>query len=104
METQLQRNKRLQLRGKVIANHLLKTITVLVRRVYRHPVYKKTISSTKKYLVHDENKTAKLHDEVLIMETRPLSARKHFRLVKVLTLGSMEPSSKSSVVAAKRVE
>lgn len=77
------RKKRLQLRGKVVANSLTKTITVLVRRVYSHPIYKKTVSNTKKYLVHDENALASLHDEVLIMATRPLSARKHFRLVKV---------------------
>lgn len=95
METQNRRNQRLQLRGKVIANTLLKTITVLVRRVYRHPVYKKTIYSTKKYLVHDENKQANLHDEVLIMETRPLSARKHFRLVKILTSAPVKTISKT---------
>ena len=80
------RNKRFQLRGQVIADRLEKTITVLVRRVYRHPVYKKTVYSTKKYLVHDEKNAAKINDRVLIMETRPLSARKHFRLVKVLKL------------------
>ncbi len=79
------RKKRLQLRGKVIANSLAKTITVLVRRVYSHPIYKKTVSNTKKYLVHDEKSAASLNDEVLIMATRPLSARKHFRLVKIFT-------------------
>ena len=84
------RNSRVQLRGQVAANHLTKTITVVVTRKFRHPVYKKTISSSKKYLVHDENQVAKIDDKVLIMATRPLSARKHFCLVKVIETKSQK--------------
>ncbi|KUO63950.1 MAG: 30S ribosomal protein S17 [Gracilibacter sp. BRH_c7a] len=61
-----------------------KTIVVSVETTMKHPVYKKTIRVTKKYKAHDENNEAKVGDIVLIMETRPLSKDKCWRLVKVV--------------------
>ena len=62
-----------------------KTIVGRVTTYIPHPIYHKRILRTKKYHIHDEENTAKLGDTVLIMETRPISKMKHFRLVKVLT-------------------
>lgn len=70
--------------GKVVALSSNKTIKVLVTTDGRDPKYGKRIFSTKKFTAHDENNIAKLGDTVKIMECRPLSATKHFRLVAVL--------------------
>jgi len=61
-----------------------KTITVSVETVKQHPLYKKTIKTSKKYKVHDENNEAKIGDVVRIMETRPLSKDKRWRLVEIV--------------------
>jgi small subunit ribosomal protein S17 len=61
-----------------------KTITVLVETYKTHPLYKKRVKYSKKYKAHCEDNSAKVGDIVRIMETRPLSATKHFRLVEVL--------------------
>ncbi len=61
------------------------TIAVQVERYVMHPKYKKYMRRTKKYLVHDKGNTAALGDSVEIRETRPLSKRKHFELIKNLT-------------------
>jgi len=61
-----------------------KTIVVAVETTMRHSLYKKTIKVTKKYKAHDENNQANVGDIVLIMETRPLSKEKSWRLVKVV--------------------
>jgi len=60
-----------------------KTIVVAVETRKRHPLYKKTMKTTKKYKVHDENNEAKVGDIVVIMETRPLSKEKRWRLVEI---------------------
>lgn len=70
------------LRGTVVATKMQDTITVAVERYVMHPKYKKFMRRTKKFLVHDEGNTAKTGDKVEIRETRPLSKRKHFELVK----------------------
>jgi small subunit ribosomal protein S17 len=69
--------------GKVVSDKMDKTIVVAVETAKKHPIYKKTMKATKKYKVHDENNEAKIGDTVLIMETRPLSKEKNWRLVKV---------------------
>lgn len=79
-----ERNTRKVLVGTVTACANDKTITVLVENHRKHPLYGKRIKFTKKIAAHDENNEAKVGDIVEIMETRPLSKTKHFRLVKVV--------------------
>lgn len=70
--------------GQVIGDKMDKTIVVEVIRQWMHPKYKKTVKRTKKYLVHDEKKTAQIGDTVIIAESRPLSKNKHFTLKEVI--------------------
>lgn len=77
------RNTRKTLVGKVISTKNNKTITVVVDTYKAHPLYSKRYRSSKKFLVHDEKNEAKLNDVVVIMETRPFSKTKHFRLVSI---------------------
>ena len=70
--------------GKVVSDKMDKTITVLVETYKKHPLYGKRVKYSKKFKAHDENNVAKLNDIVKIMETRPLSATKNFRLVEVV--------------------
>ncbi|WP_349582379.1 30S ribosomal protein S17 [Leuconostoc citreum] len=79
-----ERNARKVYQGRVVSDKMDKTITVAVDTYVTHPVYGKRVKYTKKFKAHDENNTAKMNDIVQIMETRPLSATKHFRLVKVV--------------------
>jgi len=75
--------KRRVLSGTVVsATKMQDTITVAVERYVMHPKYKKFMRLTKKFLVHDKGNTAKEGDKVEIRETRPISKRKHFELVK----------------------
>ncbi|MEY2665332.1 MAG: hypothetical protein RLZZ480_437 [Candidatus Parcubacteria bacterium] len=69
------------LRGKVVASKMTDTITVAVERYVKHPKYKKFQRRTKKYLVHDAGNTATVGQVVDIVETRPISKRKSFKLV-----------------------
>jgi small subunit ribosomal protein S17 len=70
------------LNGTVVSTKMQDTITVAVERYVMHPKYKKFMRRTKKFLVHDKGNTAKEGDKVEIRETRPISKRKHFELVK----------------------
>lgn len=70
--------------GRVISNKADKTITVAVERSVKHPVYSKYVRRTTKLHAHDENNECQEGDLVAIVETRPLSRLKRFRLVKVL--------------------
>ena len=70
--------------GKVVSAKNDKTITVLVETYRKHPLYGKRVKYSKKFRAHDELNTAKEGDIVEIMETRPLSATKRFRLVKIV--------------------
>jgi small subunit ribosomal protein S17 len=70
--------------GLVVSNKMNKTITVSIERHVPHPLYRKYFKTTKKFLVHDEHSTAAPGDKVLIMETRPLSKRKCWRLVEIV--------------------
>jgi small subunit ribosomal protein S17 len=70
------------LSGTVVKASMQDTCTVAVERYIKHPKYKKYLRRTKKYLVHDAGNSAKIGDKVEITEVRPISKRKHFRLVK----------------------
>jgi small subunit ribosomal protein S17 len=70
--------------GVVTSTAMQKTVTVAVDRLVRHPLYKKTLRRTSKFLAHDENNSCKVGDRVRITETRPLSARKRWRILEIL--------------------
>ena len=78
------RSKRKVRVGIVVSTKMDKTITVSIERRVPHPLYKKYFKKTKKFLVHDELETADMGDRVMIMETRPLSKHKCWRLVKIV--------------------
>lgn len=78
------RNLRKSRTGVVVSDKMDKTIVVSIVRQAKHPLYKKTVKISKKYKAHDEENQAKVGDEVLITETRPLSKDKRWRLVKVV--------------------
>jgi small subunit ribosomal protein S17 len=78
------RNLRKQRTGVVTSNKMDKTITVSVERQVKHPIYGKFVKSSKKFLAHDEKGDCNIGDVVRIMETRPLSKRKRWRLVEIL--------------------
>ncbi len=69
--------------GVVVSAKMDKTIVVTVERSFKHPVFGKTIRKSKKLYVHDEENKAKVGDKVLVMETRPLSKTKSWRLVEI---------------------
>lgn len=70
--------------GRVISNKAAKTITVLVERRVRHPLYGKYMRKSTKLHAHDENSECREGDLVAIVEARPLSATKHFRLLEII--------------------
>lgn len=74
-----------ELTGKVVSTKREKTITVVVETFKKHPLYSKRFKVSKKFAVHDEKGVAKLGDIVTIIETRPLSATKRFRLKEVVS-------------------
>ncbi len=78
------RNLRKERVGVVSSDKMDKTISVLVSRKLKHKIYGKYVKKNKKYLAHDQENTCKPGDLVKIMETRPLSKRKTWRLVEVL--------------------
>lgn len=78
------------LTGVVVSDKAAKTVTVLVERQMQHPLYGKVIKQSKKYLAHDETDQYKTGDIVEIVESRPMSAKKRFRVVKRLEEGRMD--------------
>ena len=81
MET---RNLRKERVGVVLSNKMEKSITVAVKWKEKHPIYGKFVNKTKKYHVHDEKNDCNIGDTVKIMETRPLSKTKRWRLVQII--------------------
>lgn len=79
-----ERNQRKVLEGIVVSAKMQKTIVVVVEEKTAHPLYKKVVTRTKRYKVHDENNECAEGDKVEIMETRPMSRDKYFRLVRVV--------------------
>ena len=78
------RNLRKERQGIVSSNKMDKTITVAVKCKEKHPIYGKFVNKTKKYHAHDENNECGIGDTVRIMETRPLSKLKRWRLVEII--------------------
>jgi small subunit ribosomal protein S17 len=78
------RNLRKQKTGVVVSNKMDKTIAVQVERRLMHPLYGKFVKRSKKFFAHDEENTCNIGDKVRIMETRPLSKMKRWRLVEIL--------------------
>lgn len=80
----MERNHRKERIGIVTSNKMEKTITVASRFKEKHPIYGKFVQKTKKYHAHDEKNEANIGDTVMIMETRPLSKTKRWRLVQIV--------------------
>ena len=80
----MERNMRKSRVGKVVSNKMDKTIVVAIVDHAKHPLYKKIIKETYKLKVHDENNECNIGDTVKVMETRPLSKDKRWRLVEVI--------------------
>ena len=70
--------------GRVVSDKMDKTVVVAVETKVRHPLYGKTMNRTTKFKAHDENNEAQINDKVVIMETRPLSKDKRWRLVEIV--------------------
>ncbi|HSJ37552.1 MAG TPA: 30S ribosomal protein S17 [Planococcus sp. (in: firmicutes)] len=79
-----ERNQRKVYTGRVVSDKMDKTVTVMVETQKKHAFYGKRVKYSKKYKAHDEQNEAKIGDVVRIMETRPLSATKRFRLLEVV--------------------
>ena len=79
-----ERNERKTRVGLVASNKMDKTISVVIERRLQHPIYGKYVKKSKKLIAHDENNECQIGDLVRIMETRPLSRRKRWRLVTIL--------------------
>jgi small subunit ribosomal protein S17 len=80
----LDRNNRKTRSGKVVSDKMDKTIVVAIETLVRHPLYGKSMKRTTKFKAHDENNECKTGDKVRIMETRPLSKDKRWRLVEII--------------------
>ncbi len=79
-----ERNLRKTRVGKVISDKMDKTVVVAIEDFVKHPLYKKTVKKTYKLKAHDENNECKIGDTVKVMETRPLSKDKRWRLVEIV--------------------
>ena len=78
------RNVRKERVGKVTSNKMTKSITVAIQRKVKHPMYGKFMNKTTKLMAHDENNECGIGDTVRIMETRPLSKNKRWRLIEII--------------------
>ena len=84
--------------GKVVSDRMDKTVVVLVKILRRHPLYKKVVRHTSKFKVHDETNACKVGDVVRIVETRPLSKEKRWRVVEIVSkkeVAEVEPTEVS---------
>lgn len=79
-----ERNERKIRIGKVVSDKMEKTVVVAVERLVQHPLYNKSMKQTVKFKAHDENNDSHIGDTVKIMETRPLSKEKRWRVVEIL--------------------
>lgn len=80
-----QRGRRRTLQGTVVSDGMNKTVSVRVERVFKHPKYKKYIRRHEKYLAHDEENSANVGDTVRIVECRPLSKAKRWRMTEIVS-------------------
>lgn len=83
-EQEVKRNLRKQLVGVVSSNKMEKSITITVERRIKHPIYGKFVKKSNKFMAHDEKNECNIGDVVRIMETRPLSKSKRWRLIEIL--------------------
>jgi small subunit ribosomal protein S17 len=81
---ELKRNLRKERIGVVVSNKMQKSIVVEIERREKHPIYGKFIKKTSRFMAHDEKQECNIGDTVRIMETRPLSKRKRWRLVEII--------------------
>lgn len=72
------------LTGKVVSDKMDKTVVVAVETLVRHPLYQRIIRRTKKFKAHDEQNSCRIGDKVKMMETRPLSKEKRWRIIEIL--------------------
>ncbi len=79
-----QRNDRMTRTGKVVSDKMDKTVVVAIERLVQHPLYHKAVKKTIKFKAHDENNESHIGDTVEVMQTRPLSKDKCWRVVKIL--------------------
>ena len=84
MSEEKKRNERKVRAGVVVSDKMDKTIVVKIEEIEQHKLYKKSVKRTVKFKAHDENNEAHIGDKVSIMETRPLSKEKHWRLLSIL--------------------
>ena len=84
VKSESERNARKERIGRVTSNKMQKTITVAIERKVKHPMYGKFMNRTKKLTVHDEKNECGIGDTVRVMETRPLSKNKRWRLVEII--------------------
>jgi len=80
----MERNLRKVRVGKVVSNKMQKSITIIVDRKVKHPIYGKFVNKSTKFMAHDEKNEAGIGDTVRIMETRPLSKSKRWRLIDII--------------------
>ena len=80
----MERNLRKERIGQVVGNKMQKSITVTVERRVKHPIYGKFVKKTSKLVAHDEGNDCNIGDTVRVMETRPLSKNKRWRLVEII--------------------
>jgi small subunit ribosomal protein S17 len=85
IQTDSERNRRKERVGIIVSDKAEKTVTVSVEALVRHPRYKKRVRRSKKFMVHDERNEARVGDTVRIIETRPMSARKRWRLANIIS-------------------
>lgn len=81
METRNLRKTRI---GKIVSNKMEKSVTVAIERKVKHPIYGKFVKTTTKFMAHDEKNECNIGDTVSIMEVRPLSKNKRWRVVEIL--------------------
>jgi len=90
--------------GLVVSDRMTKTIVVRVSRLVRHPLYPRVVRRSSTFKVHDETNSAKVGDWVKIMETRPLSKDKRWRLVEILRRGSTTPAVPSESISQSEID
>ena len=70
--------------GRVVSNRMDKTVVVAITRLFQHPVYKKTVKKVSNFKAHDDNNECVIGDEVRIIETRPMSKDKRWRVLEIM--------------------
>ncbi|MBI2832189.1 MAG: 30S ribosomal protein S17 [Chloroflexi bacterium] len=84
----MEKNRKIMI-GKVVSNNMQKTVVVTVVKPHRHPLYKKTLKKTTRYKVHDEKNQCSIGDMVKIIESRPLSKEKRWRVAEIVKKGQV---------------